>query len=62
MECWNHCEIYAYHKIFGFKKNTEYLYLLFDVLLKQTTCEMKTLQVEVYIQQWFHHEQGTKFM
>ena len=23
---------------------------------------MKTLQVQVYIQQWFHEEQGTKFM
>ena len=30
------------------------------VLHKQTTCEMKTLQVQVYIQQWFYEEQGAK--
>ena len=27
-----------------------------DYLSRQTTCEMK-----VYIQQWFHDEQGAKF-
>ena len=25
-------------------------------------CEMKALQVQVYIQQWFHEEQEAKFM
>ena len=34
----------------------------FDVLPKQRTCEMKALQVQVFIQQWFHDGQGTKFM
>ena len=28
---------------FGIKKGSEYLYQLFDVLPKLTTCEMKTL-------------------
>ena len=37
-------------------------FLTFRCLLKQTTCRMKALQVQVYIQQWFHDEQGGKFM
>ena len=42
-------------------------YLMCWCLLKQTTCEMKALQVQalhfnVYIQQWLHEEQGAKFM
>ena len=37
---------------FGFRKGPEFLYWLFDVLPKQTTCEMKALQV--YSQQWFY--------
>ena len=34
----------------------------FDVLPKQTTCEIKAFQVQDYIQQWFHDEQGAKFL
>ena len=34
----------------SFIKGLEYLYRIFDALAKQTTCEMKTLQVQVYIQ------------
>ena len=56
------CKFCIYHKIGGLRKGPEYLYQLFDVLPKQTTCEMKTLQVQVYIQQWFHDEKGAKFM
>ena len=41
---------------------TEYLYWQFDALPKQTKWELKTLQVQVYMQQWFHDEQGAKFM
>ena len=40
----------------------ECLYKISDVLSQQTTCEMKALQVQAYIQQWFHDEQGAKFM
>ena len=40
----------------------EYLYRLFDVLPKQATCEMKALQVQGYIQEWFHDERGAKFI
>ena len=50
------------HKIFSLKESPEYLYWLFHVLSKQITGEMKTLQVQVYIQQWFHDEQGAKFI
>ena len=32
-------------------KGPEYLYRLFYVLLQQIMCEMKTIQVQVYIQQ-----------
>ena len=35
------------NRIFGIRKGPEYLYQLFDVLLKQTTCEMKGL-LQVY--------------
>ena len=41
---------------------SEYLYQLSDALSKQKACEMKTLQVQVHIQQWFHDEQGAKFI
>ena len=47
----------TYHKIFDLRKGPEYLYRLFDVLPKHTTCKMKALQVQVYIQQWFYNEQ-----
>ena len=43
----------AYHRIFGHRKGYENLCRVFDVLPKQTTCELKALQVQVYIQQWF---------
>ena len=41
---------------------SEYLYQLSDALSKQKACEMKTLKVQVHIQQWFHDEQGAKFI
>ena len=37
-EFWAHCEF----RIFGLKKDPEYLYPLFDIFSKQTTCELKT--------------------
>ena len=43
-------------------KGFEYSYWLFDLLPKQTTCEMKVLQVQVFIQHWFYDEQRAKFM
>ena len=45
------------HRIFDLKKIWP-----FDILPKQTTCEVKALRVQVYIQQWFHDEQGAKFI
>ena len=62
MEFWTHCEFYTYHRIFGLKKYPGYLYCLFDFITKQTICETKTLQVQVYKNQWFHDEQGAKCM
>ena len=56
IKLWSHWEFCAYHIIFGLSKTSEYLYRQIDVLSKQTTCEMKALQVQVYIQQWFHDE------
>ena len=44
---WKFC---TYHKIFDLRQGPEYSYRLFDVLPKHTTCEMKGLQVQVYIQ------------
>ena len=46
--------------ILGLRKSHEYLYQLFGVLTKQTTCKMKALPVEVYIQQWYQDEQGAR--
>ena len=46
-----HWKLCTYHRIFGFKKGPQYLYQLFHVLPKQTTCEIKALQLQVYIQQ-----------
>ena len=41
-----HSEKYfPYGSMFGLRKGPEYLYRLFNVLRKQTTYEMKTLQV-----------------
>ena len=42
IEFWTNCEFYAWHRIFGFRENPEHLCRLFDVLPKETTCEMKT--------------------
>ena len=50
-------EIYKYPRTFDLEE-----VWLFDVLLRQTTCEMEALQVQVYIQQWLHDYQGAKFM
>ena len=47
----SHSKFCAYCRIVDLRKGPEYLYWLFDVLPKQTTCEMKTLQVLAYIQQ-----------
>ena len=55
MEFWTYCQFCAYHRIGGFNSGPEYLYRLFDVLPKHT-CEMKPLQAQVYIRQWFHVE------
>ena len=42
---WTHWELCPYHKIFDINKGPEYLYQLFDVLPRHTSCEMKALQV-----------------
>ena len=34
---------------YGLRKDPEYFYRLFDVLTKQKICEIKVLQVQVYI-------------
>ena len=47
---------------FDIKKDHEYLYRLFGVWPKQVTCEMRAIQGQNYIQQYFHDEQGAKFM
>ena len=54
----------GYRRMSGIKEDPGYLYQLFDVLPEQTTCEMKesTSSLQVYIQHWFHGEQGAKFM
>ena len=62
MEFWTHWEIFVYRRISAIRKRPEKLYRLLDILPKQTTCEMEAIQVEVYIQQWFHDEQGAKLM
>ena len=54
--------MWKHYRILGLRKSHEYLYQLFGVLTKQTTCKMKALPVEVYIQQWYQDEQGAKFM
>ena len=62
-----HCEKWNFEPIGNPAHITEFLtfwclYKISDVLSKQKTCEMKALRVEVYIQQWFHDEQGAKLM
>ena len=42
-EFWAHGEF----RTFGLKKGPEYLYRLFDVSPKQTTCEIKISQVDI---------------
>ena len=37
-----HWEFCVLHRSFGLRKSPGYLYQLFDVLPKQTTCEIKT--------------------
>ena len=46
--------------MFGLWKGREYQ--LFDVCPKHITCEMKTLQGQVYIQRWFQDEEGAKLL
>ena len=58
---WTYCGFGAYHRIGSIKKDPKYLYWLFDVLPKHA-CEIKTLQVQVYIKQWVHNELGAVFM
>ena len=48
--------------MFDLRKGPEYLYRLFYVLPKQTAHQMKALEVQFYIQQWFHDKQGAKIM
>ena len=62
IEFWTHYELPAYGRTFCHSKGPEWKYRLFIVLSKQTTSQMKTLQVQVYIQQWFYDEQGTRFV
>ena len=38
-------EFCGYHRTFSIMKGPDYLYQLFDVLSKQTVCEMKALEV-----------------
>ena len=59
---WPHYEFSTHHRNFNLRKGPEYLYRIFDVLPKQTACEMKTLQVLFYIQRWFHDEQRAKYI
>ena len=49
----NTLQILCIQQNFGISKGGEYLYKLFDILPKQTTCEMEALQVQVYIEQYF---------
>ena len=64
-----HRENWNFERIMNSVNTVEFLVLvkalnkdneLFVVLLKQTTCEMKTLQV--YIHEWFYEERGAKFI
>lgn len=57
----NPCKFLTYHITFGLNIGLEYFYWIIDVLLNQTKCEVKRLQVQVYMQQRFFDEQGTKF-
>ena len=52
MKFWGHYKLYAYGRTFGLKKDPESKYWRFDVLSKQVTYQMKTLQVQVYIQNY----------
>ena len=46
--------------MFSLRRGPEYLYRLFDVLLKQTR-EVKTLYLQVGFQRGFHDKQEAKF-
>ena len=62
IEFWTHYEFCAPSRIFGLRKSPEYLYRLFDVLPKQTKCEMKSpwsTSLHSAIISW---EEGAKFM
>ena len=48
IELWTHSKFCPYDRIFGIRKGREYLYQLFDVLPKQTTCEVKAIQVYMF--------------
>ena len=48
LELSTHWESCAYHRLFDIRKGHKDLYQLFDVLPKQTTCEMKALQVHKF--------------
>ena len=60
MQFRTHWEFCAYRRIFSIRKGPEYLYRLFDVSPEQKACEVKTVQVQVYIQQCFYDGQGAK--
>ena len=57
-----HREFCVYHRIFGIRKDHDYLYQLFNVSPKQTF-EMKARQVamQFYIQQGFHDVEDFMF-
>ena len=53
VELWTNYEFRAYSRTFVLINGPEQKYKLSDVLHNQAACEMKTLQVQVYVQQWF---------
>ena len=69
---WTHYEFCVYGTISGLRKRPEQKCWLSDILLKQATCKLKlpkqttsklkALQVQAYIQQSFHENEGAKFM
>ena len=63
-----HWEKWSFESIENFTHNAEFLALgktlsvYIDYVLLSLTCEMKALQVQAYIQRWFHDEQETKII
>ena len=63
-------EKYGFHwENWNFEPIANYVYttksFAWEVLQRQATCEIKkiiSLEVQVYIQQWFTGEQGVSFM